>query len=110
MPTHVIYKLICPCVKIYVGQTKHNMKLRIAEHKAAIRNRNVDYAIARHYQERNHGTGVKKVSPSPKGGNIIKKILQREAFWIFTVNTVAWSHMDLMRHWTLIPSFSLDCR
>lgn len=30
---------------MYVGQTKRNLKLRIAENKAAIRNNNLDYAL-----------------------------------------------------------------
>ncbi len=95
MSTHVIYKLICPCGKIYVGQTKRNFKLRIAEHKAAIRNGNMDYAIARHYKERAHGSaaslkfvGLEKISPSPRGGDIVKRLRQRESFWIFTLNSM----------------------
>ena len=41
---------------MYAGQTKHHLKLRVAEHKAAIRNGYMDYAIARHYKEKNHGS------------------------------------------------------
>jgi hypothetical protein len=32
----------------YIGETKRALKLRIAEYKGAIRNKNTDYAIARH--------------------------------------------------------------
>lgn len=39
--THVIYVFKCPCGLIYEGQTKHNLKLCIAEQKAAIRNGNM---------------------------------------------------------------------
>ena len=81
--------------KIYIGQTKRNLKLCIAEHKAAIRNENTDYAIARHYKERCHGSAaslkcivLEKISPSPRGGDIKKKLLQREALWIYTVNNM----------------------
>ncbi|KAL2083743.1 hypothetical protein ACEWY4_021516 [Coilia grayii] len=73
--THVIYVLTCPCGLMYVGQTKRNLKLRIAEHKAAIRNSNFDYAIARHYRDQGHGSaaslrfvGIEKVPPNPRGG------------------------------------------
>ena len=79
---------------VSVGQTKRNLKLRIAEHKASIRNGNMDYAIARHYKEKGHGSaaslkflGIEQVSSS-RGGNNKKLLLQREAFWIFTLNSV----------------------
>ena len=85
-----IYILKCPCSMVYVGQTKRCLKLRIAEHKAAIRNGNMDYAIARHYKERGHGSastlrfmGIEKVTPPVRGGDMHKLLLQREAFWIF---------------------------
>ena len=93
--THVVYILKCPCGQIYVGQTKRALKLRIAEHKTAIRTNNMDYAIARHYSQFKHGSpaslkfwGIEKVSLSARGGDIINKLLRREAFWINELNTV----------------------
>lgn len=93
--THVVYILKCPCGLIYVGQTKRSLKLRIAEHKAAIRNKNMDYAIARHYIQANHGScaslkfwGIDKITPPPRGGDLVKILLKREAYWIHTLNTV----------------------
>lgn len=77
LSTYIVYLLKRPCGLIYVGQTKRNLKLRIAEHKAAIRNENMDYAIARHYKERNHASaaslkfiGIERVNP-----NLTKKDL-----------------------------------
>lgn len=79
----------------YVGQTKRNLKLRIAEHKAAIRNGNMDYAIAKHYKEHSHGSaatlrfvGIERVSLPPRGGDIKKLLLQRESYWIFSLNSM----------------------
>ena len=53
-----------------------------------IRNGNMDYAIARH-KEKNDGPatslkfiGIERVLPSPRGGNLIKQLLRREAYWI----------------------------
>lgn len=81
--------LKCPCGLIYVGQTKCNLKIRIAEHKAAIRNNNMDHAIASHYKALNRGSssslkfiGMEKVTISIRGGNIVKQLLRMEAFWI----------------------------
>ena len=95
LSTHVIYILKCLCGLVYVGQTKRHLKLRIAEHKAAIRNGNMDYAIARHYKEKKHGSattlkffGIEKVQPNPRGGNLINQLLRREAFWIHELNTL----------------------
>ena len=87
MSIHVIYQLICPCGKIYIGQNKRNLKLRIDS--------NMDYAIARHYKVRCHGSSaslkfldLEKISPSPRGEDMKKKLLQREAFWIYTLNSM----------------------
>ena len=59
-----------------------------------IRNGNMDYAIARH-KEKNDGPatslkfiGIERVLPSPRGGNLIKQLLRREAYWIHELNTV----------------------
>ena len=80
---------------VYIGQTKRNLKIRIAEHKAAIRHGNMDYAIARHYKEKNHGSaatlkfiGIEKVTLPPRGGDHKKLLLQTEAQWIFRLNSI----------------------
>ena len=79
----------------YVGQTKRSLKIRIGEHKTAIRTGNLEYAMARHYIQANHGSpaslkfwGIEKVSSLLRGGDIIKKLLRREAHWIYTLNTL----------------------
>lgn len=41
-----------------VGQTKRNLKLRVAEHKATIRNGNMDYATAGHYKKKKKKHGL----------------------------------------------------
>ena len=93
--THVVYLLKCPCGMAYIGQTKRPLKIRIGEHKTAIRTGNLEYAMARHYKQANHGSpaslrfwGIEKVSSSARGGDIIKKLLRREAYWIYTLNTL----------------------
>ena len=78
-----------PCGLVYVGQTKRTLKTRISEHKTVICTQNMDYAMACHYAQPNHGStaslklwGIEKISPSPRGGDIINSLLHREAFWI----------------------------
>ena len=87
--------LKCPCGLVYVGQTKRQLKARISEHKTAIRTKNMDYAMARHYVEAGHGSvaslkfwGIEKIAPKSRGGDIINNLLRREAYWIYTLNTV----------------------
>ena len=91
----MVYLLKCPCGLAYIGQTKRPLKIRIGEHKTAIRTGNLEYAMARHYIQANHGSpaslrfwGLEKISPPPQGGDIIKKVLCREAHWIHTLNTL----------------------
>ncbi len=58
-------------------------------------NKNQVYATARHYEQAKHGSvaslkfwGTEKIAPLSIGSDIINKLLQREACWIFTLNTI----------------------
>ena len=86
--------LTCPCGKAYVGQTKRCLKVRISEHKTAIRTANIEYAMAKHYLEAEHGSasslrfvGLEQVTTT-RGGNLPKLLSQREMFWIYELNTM----------------------
>ena len=68
----------------------------------------MDYAIAKHYKEANHGSpsslrfyGLERVTLSTRGGDILKKLSQREMFWIYTLNTMAPQGLN--------DDFSLKC-
>ncbi len=44
---------------------------------------------------KNHGsaaslrfTGIERVLPNPRGGNMVKQLLRREAFWINELSTI----------------------
>lgn len=70
-------------------------KLEIVEHKAAIRNSNMDYAIVGHYKEKNHRSatslkfiGIERVRHHPRGDHLINQLFRREVFWIFRLNTI----------------------
>ncbi len=72
---------------VCVGQTKRPSKTRIVERKTAIRNQNMDFAIARHYMQASRSStaslcfwGIEKILPSPRGGDKVQKLFQREAF------------------------------
>lgn len=72
-------------------QTKHP----ISEYKTTIRAHNLDCATAKHYPDANHGSpsslkfcGIEEVMMSMRGGDVLKKLAQREIFWINTLNTL----------------------
>lgn len=89
--TFVIYRLSCPCPEgfFYVGRTKRRLRDRLAEHKYAIRVRNQDYPMARHFMQHHNDNdsllrieGIEHVKQLARGGDRLLKLNQREAFWI----------------------------
>ncbi len=89
--TYVVYRLTCPCECFYVGCTKRRLKDRVAEHKYAIRTNNADYPMARHFNSHHNGNdhllkveGIDMIEQPIRGGDRLKKLLQRETFWIFS--------------------------
>lgn len=88
---YVVYRLQCPCGCFYVGRTKRKLKERFYEHKYAIRVNNEDYPMAKHYKEIHHSDpsslriqGIEIIKKSIRGGDILKQLLQRETFWIWS--------------------------
>ena len=94
--THVIYRLTCTCPDIfYVGRTKRRLRDRLAEHKYAIRTSNMNYPIARHFSQCHNNndtllriTGLEHIKPLVRGGDRLKKLNQRETFWIHTLDAL----------------------
>lgn len=84
--------------------------LRTAQHKAAIRNGDMDYAVARQYKEKNHWSasslrfvGIKRVKANPRGGNLKNQLLRREAFFLL-------NPADSVRHrvWVVFPDVYIN--
>lgn len=48
--TFVVYRLLCKCRCFYIGRTKRRLKDRVSEHKNAIRKANLDYPMAKRFQ------------------------------------------------------------
>ena len=75
---------------MYVGQTKFNPKLRVAEHKAVV-DGSMSCAIAMHYNGSATSfkcIGIERVRLNPREGNLINQLLKRELFWIYELNTI----------------------
>ncbi len=96
----VVYLLQCPCGLCYVGKTKRELRIRISEHKSGIRNFDEKSSVARHFNSAGHDVcslrfqGIEEVKPLKRGGDREKALLQREAFWIHTLQTEYPKGMD----------------
>ena len=94
--THVIYRLTCTCPGVfYVGRTKRRLRDRLAEHKYAIRTNNMVYPIARHFKEMHNSNdgllriiGLEQIKPLTRGGDRLRKLNQRETFWIHSLDAL----------------------
>lgn len=105
--TKVIYLLQCPCQMSYVGKTIRSLKTRLSEHKSAIRRGDITSPVARHFMEKNHTVqelkciGIEQVHTPRRGGNLDKMLLQREAFWMY--------HLQSMSPKGMNEDFELTC-
>lgn len=105
-PRMCVYLVVCKCEMRYVGSTRRRLKVRIMEHKSRIRNTVLDAPMVQHFLDAGHSPEdfkfavLEMVTSTPdKGGDIHKKLVQRESFWIFKLKTMypygLNSHMDL---------------
>ena len=93
--TNVIYMITCPCGLAYVGKTTRKLKQRISEHKSSIRRNDREYPVAVHFNDAKHNIssfrfqGIEQIQMPPRGGDIDLLIKRREAYYIFTLQTLA---------------------
>ncbi|OCT68336.1 hypothetical protein XELAEV_18039635mg [Xenopus laevis] len=73
---------------VYMGQTSYMGRDRIREHKSAIKSKRMDQPLAKHFAEAGHTVQQLKfqildaVPRMRRGGNRVKKLLYKEAWWI----------------------------
>lgn len=48
---HIVYMIMCPCGKQYVGHTIRTFTIRVGEHIAKIKNGDTKHTVPRHYRE-----------------------------------------------------------
>ncbi|OCT78300.1 hypothetical protein XELAEV_18029407mg, partial [Xenopus laevis] len=117
--TGVIYMIKCPCGLTYVGQTSRSIKTRLKEHKSSIRNYTPDIekqeskkenisemSVAKHFFHNKHTVAqlrwnILEQVTTERGGNIRKRLLQREAVWI--------KRLDSLTPMGLNESFNMRC-
>lgn len=94
---NTVYTIYCEaCKRQYIGCSSTELKIRIRRHLSDIENLtavNIS-AASRHFTEvHNRDTShfrfmaIERVTPNHRGGDLKKKLLIREAFWIFTLGT-----------------------
>lgn len=94
---NTIYMIFCEYCKLqYIGCSSTELKVRVRRHLSDIENVsavNIS-AASRHFVEVHERDttyfkfmAIERVTPNHRGGDIRKKLLIREAFWIFTLGT-----------------------
>ena len=92
---NVIYMLKCPCGLAYIGKTTRPLKTRISEHRSNIRNHDPKSPVAVHFTQHGHSvstlrySGIEVIKSPRRGGDINALLLKREAFWIYSLETLS---------------------
>ncbi|XP_077148443.1 uncharacterized protein LOC143809192 [Ranitomeya variabilis] len=92
--TYVIYFIKCPCGLGYVGETTQHIRDRISQHKSTIRCKRLMLPIPAHFISHNHNIAqlryqiIDSIPLARRGGNRISKLKEKEAYWIYTLQTL----------------------
>ncbi|CAB1337390.1 unnamed protein product [Coregonus sp. 'balchen'] len=95
MSTNLVNMFKCPCGLSYIGKTCRSLKTRICEHHSNIRTGETKKLVAVHFLQAGHPIsslryiGIEMVKMSRRGGDIERKLRQRESFWIHRLNTLS---------------------
>ncbi|CAJ0959390.1 unnamed protein product [Ranitomeya imitator] len=91
----VVYLIKCSCGLGYVGETTQHIRDRISKHKSTIRCGRTLLPIPAHFSQHNHNVAqlryqvIDHVPISRRGGDRIKRLKERESFWIYTLQTLS---------------------
>lgn len=93
----IIYLISCNICKIqYVGCTQQKLKERFRRHISDIPSAGSKFvsAVSKHCYVQHHGSsaslqihGIERIKPAARGGDMRKKLLNRESYWIFILGT-----------------------
>lgn len=93
--TFAVYLIKYPCGLAYVGKMNRALRKRISEHRSDIRCGDERNPVAAHFKKSRHSmssfrySGIEKVEKPLRGGDHNCLLLQREAYYIYTLNTMA---------------------
>ncbi|XP_078515055.1 uncharacterized protein LOC144773834 [Lissotriton helveticus] len=91
---NVIYLLLCPCNLGYVGETGRELRIRVLEHKSAIRTSKINAPLTEHYKEKKHSCDdirwfiLEKVRQNRRGGDGDRLRKRREQWYLCYLNTI----------------------
>ncbi|XP_056390398.1 uncharacterized protein LOC130284250 [Hyla sarda] len=93
---YVVYVATClACCVQYVGCTSNSLKTRFRKHVSDIDNNSVGVSmLTRHFRDNHAGdpkhlrvAGMEKVRLGPRGGDLTRKLYNRETYWMFLLET-----------------------
>lgn len=94
---NLIYLISCrKCGTQYVGETEQTLHARMNGHRSDIRTRKTEKPVAAHFCQPDHCLGdleVRGIEKINHGGTLKRR--ERESYWIFTLETLAPTGMNL---------------
>ncbi|XP_041431933.1 uncharacterized protein LOC121397896 [Xenopus laevis] len=100
----VVYLVTCSCGAQYVGKTVRRAGTRILEHLSSVNRKDTKSAVAKHILDKHNGEikihyqVIDTVTVGPRGGNLDKLLLRKEAYWIYQLRSTE-SFGGLNREW-----------
>lgn len=92
---YIVYLIVCPCGKQYVGRTTRTFTKRVSEHISLIKSRDSKHSVPRHYKEVHNSdpTGslfmiIDKYTPPWRGGALTRGVSRLEMFWIHELRSL----------------------
>ncbi|CAJ0929305.1 unnamed protein product [Ranitomeya imitator] len=110
----VIYLIKCPCGLGYVGETTQHIRDRISQHKSTIRCGKTLLPVPAHFAQNNHTVAqlryqvLEHIPLARRGGDRIKKLKERESFWIHTLQTLTPLGLNREYEWEFHPYTKAD--
>lgn len=98
----VVYGLKCSCPKLYIGQTKQELRKRVQKHISTITLADRDKragktltSVAEHFLQVHKGRtsdltvfGLEKLKANIRGGDPVPALLRKESRWIYNLQTL----------------------
>ncbi|XP_078524701.1 uncharacterized protein LOC144797794 [Lissotriton helveticus] len=91
---NVIYMILCPCDQAYIGETGREMRLRVGEHKSAIKNSKENAPLVNHWIEQGHSEKdlrwviLERIKEQTRQGNSTIRRKQQEQWYMVKFNTI----------------------
>lgn len=91
---NVVYGIVCPCQKLYIGKTTQQINARITQHRSRLKKKVQNAPMVEHFIEKGHGdtefkwTVLELVKPTHTQMNVDRILLRKEAYLILKFRSV----------------------